>query len=460
MSTRREAPRATGSLPFEGAHVAVMGCSLAGMMAASVLSRHVGRVTVLERDHLPQGPEARKGVPQGHQAHALMARGANIMEELFPGLLDDIAREGGVLAEMGPDFAYFHRGAWKMRSPTGLIVHSQSRRLLEWKMRCQVKALPNVHIQEGCDLLGFIPGPDHARITGVRYRVHAPDGTEREEVLTPVDLVVDATGRGSHTPHWLEILGYPKVEETLVRVDVGYATRIYRDLPGKRDWKVLGVLPNTPEQKRFGGVIGIEGNQFLAMMGGWLHEHPPGDEAGFLEFARSLSRPEVYEAIKDAEPVGPIHVYKFPANQWRHFERMERFPEGLVVMGDAFASFNPIYGQGMTMCALQSVALGEELRRQPQGSFVGLPRRYHKRVARTLHGSWLMAISEDFRFPDVVGQRPLGNKLLNWYGDRLSATASRDPVVFKAFSNMMHLLSSPAAALDPRILVKVLRPHH
>ena len=427
-------------------------------MAASVLSRHVGRVTVLERDHLPQGPEARKGVPQGHQAHALMARGSNIMEELFPGLLDDIAREGGVLAEMGPDFAYFHRGAWKLRSPTGLIVHSQSRRLLEWKMRGRVMALPNVHIQEGCDLRGFVPGPDNARVVGVRYLVHPPDGPPREEVLAPVDLIVDATGRGSHTPQWLETLGYPRVEETVVKVDVGYATRVYPELPGARDWKVLGILPNTPAQKRFGGVIAIEGGQYLAMMGGWLHDHPPADEAGFLEFARSLSRPEVYEAIKDAPGGGPIHLYKFPANQWRHYERVERFPEGLVVMGDAFASFNPIYGQGMTMCALQSEALGKSLARQSHGDLQGLPRRYHRRVARMLRGSWLLALCEDFRFPDVVGQRPLGNKLMNWYGDRLSAMASRDPRVFEAFSNMMHLLKSPLSALDPRILVKVLLP--
>ncbi|MFY0573204.1 FAD-dependent oxidoreductase [Cystobacter fuscus] len=426
------------------------------MMAASVLSRHLDRVTVLERDRLPEGPEARKGVPQAHRAHALMARGANIMEELYPGLLQELVREGGTVAEMGPDFAYYHRGTWKMRSPTGLRVHSQSRRLLEWKLRERMKALPNVRVLEGCDLQGFVSTSDQTRIVGVRYRTRDAQGAEHEEELTLGDLVVDATGRGSRTPRWLEAMGYPPVEETRVEVDVGYATRLYKGLRIPHDWKVLGVTPGSPEYKRFGGVVAIENGQYLAMLGGWMHEHPPGDEAGFLEFARSLPRPEVYDAIKDAEAAGPIQLYKFPANEWHHYERMKRLPEGLVVLGDAFATFNPIYGQGMTTCGLQSLALGECLTELGRGRLQGLTERYHKRVAGLLKGAWLLAVSEDLRFPEVMGERPPGSKLMNWYGDRLSALASKDAFVFKTFSNMMHMLSSPATALDPRILMKVL----
>ncbi|MFY0523455.1 FAD-dependent oxidoreductase [Archangium gephyra] len=189
------------------------------------------------------------------------------------------------------------------------------------------------------------------------------------------------------------------------------------------------------------------------MLGGWLGEGPsPTDDADFLQFARTLPQPHLYEALKNAEPFGPIHHYRFSHNQRRHYERMPRFPEGLAVLGDAFCSFNPIYGQGMTTGALQAQALGECLR---QG-LDGVAQRYRRHVGELLQLPWTMATTGDLRFPEVEGKRPPGFGLTNWYGDRFQRLAARDPEALKTFMRVMHMVASPATMGAPRMVLKAL----
>jgi 2-polyprenyl-6-methoxyphenol hydroxylase-like FAD-dependent oxidoreductase len=267
------------------------------------------------------------------------------------------------------------------------------------------------------------------------------------------ELVVDASGRGSRTPQWLETLGFGRVKESHVRMDVAYASRTYQRPPGfASDWKCCYLLPRVPAQRRLGVIIPVEGDRWQVSLAGWLRDHSPDDDDGFLEFARGLPQPHLYEAIRQAEPLGPVLLHRVPSNQRRRYERLKRFPEGLVVMGDALCSFNPVYGQGMSVAAIESEVLDECLRE----GLAGVSQRYRKRAAAAVDVPWAMATGEDFRFPEIEGRRPPGSGALAWYLDRVQQLAPRDMEVLTTFVHVMHLLKPPTALLAPRIAWKVL----
>ncbi|MCY1077488.1 FAD-dependent oxidoreductase [Archangium lansingense] len=433
-----------------GRHAIVCGGSISGLVTASVLSHHFERVTLVERDHSDDAPRPRKGVPQSTQLHGMHLRGMNILGNVFPGLQEELLAAGGRVLDMTESQAWCSAGAWYPRIRSGLGVGIQSRPLLEWVIRQRVQGLPNVRVLDGREVTGFQTSADRARVSGVHLR--APGGGQ-EETLEG-ELVVDASGRGSRTPQWLEALGYPRVEETRIHVDVRYATRLYQKPEGfEPGWESMALSPKLPEQRRLGVLQLIEGGRWLVTLAGWLGQGlATEDDAGFLEFARGLTQPHLHEAIKNAEPLGPIHHYRFSHNQRRHYERMPRFPEGLAVVGDASCSFNPIYGQGMTVGAMQAEALGECLR---QG-LGGVSQRYRQRVGKLLQVPWSMATSGDLRFPEVEGKRPPAFGLTNWYGDRLQRLTLHDEQARQTFFRVVHMLESPAVLFSPRMVFKVL----
>ncbi len=441
-------PNAVPSNPV-GKHAIISGGSMAGLIAAGVLARHFERVTLVERDRFEPGAQPRKGVPQGMHVHGLLTRGMDILCELFPGFREALKAAGSNFMDMTADHAWYMSGIWRPRIPSGITFYAQSRPLLESVLREQLQALPHVTVLDGREVTGYLTSADKARVTGVQLR--APGGGQ-EETLEG-ELVVDASGRGSRTPQWLEALGYPRVEETRIHVDVVYASRLYRRPPDfVGNWKMMSIAPELPKERRLASIQNIEGDRWLVSMGGWLGEQPPLDDAGYVEFARSLRQPHIHEALRHAEPLSPITVFRFSHNQRRHYERLPRFPEGLVTVGDAFCSFNPIYGQGMTTGALQAQTLGECLR---QG-LGGVSQRYRQQVGKLLELPWSMATSGDLRFPEVEGKRPPASGLLNWYGDQVHRLANHDEEALRTFVRVMHMLESPAALFSPRMVLKAL----
>jgi 2-polyprenyl-6-methoxyphenol hydroxylase-like FAD-dependent oxidoreductase len=441
-------PNAVPSHPV-GKHAIVMGGSMAGLIAAGVLARHFERVTLVERDRFEPGAQARKGTPQAMHIHGLLTRGMNVLSELFPQFREDLKAAGSNFMDMTADHAWSMCGLWRPRIQSGITFYAQSRPLLESVLRKQCQALPQVTILDGREVTGYLTSADKARVTGVQLR--APGGGH-EETLEG-ELVVDTSGRGSRMPQWLEALGYPRVEETHIHVDVVYASRLFRRPPDfVANWKMMSIGPELPKERRLASIQIIEGDQWLVTIGGWLGEQPPMDDAGYVEFTRSLRHPHVYEALKHAEPISPINVFRFSHNQRRHYERMSRFPEGLLPLGDAFCSFNPIYGQGMTTGALQAQTLDECLR---QG-LGGVSRRYRQQVGKLLTVPWSMATSGDLRFPEVEGKRPPASGLTNWYGDQVQRLANHDDEALRTFVRVMHMLESPAALFSPRMVFKAL----
>jgi 2-polyprenyl-6-methoxyphenol hydroxylase-like FAD-dependent oxidoreductase len=433
-----------------GERAVVLGASMAGLLAARVLADSYGQVTVIDRDELPETSVHRRGVPHGRHIHGLLARGQQALEELFPGLTAELVAHGVPTGDLLADARLYLSGHRLRRAPTGLMVLSASRPVLEGHVRARVRALSNVQVVDRCDVVGLATTPDGRRVTGARVLRRA-DGSAEE--LLGADLVVDATGRGSRAPVWLEALGYPRPETEQVRIGLGYATRTYRQRRGALDGGLAILQAATPQHPRTGALQALEGGRWLVTLGGILGDHPPTDPDGFLAFARSLQFPDIYETVRDAEPLdGPVG-FRFPASVRRRYERLDRFPDGFLVMGDAVCSFNPVYGQGMSVAALEALTLRRHLERgvAPQ------PRRFFGDLARVVDVPWDMAAGGDLAFPGVQGRRTRKLRLVNAYLARLHAAAAHDAHLAAAFIRVAGLVAPPQTLLGPGIVLRVLR---
>lgn len=437
-------------------HAVVLGGSVAGLLAARVLADHCAQVTLVERDAWRDSAEPRKGVPQGRHAHAILARGLAIMDDLFPGLKQELLADGAQPLDMAADMIWYQFGDYTVRFPSDFIGLGMSRPFLEAHLARRVLALPNVRLLDETDSRGFLTTADGQRVNGVRLRARHESA---EEVELRADLVIDATGRGSATPKWLEAHGFGRPEESEVRIDVGYATRVYRRQAGDlTDGKMIMLHPTPPTAQRMGVMLPIEDDRWIATIGGWGGEHAPADEAGFVAFARSLPTRDIADLMQRVQPVGDIGLFKVPSNLRRHYEKMRRFPAGLIVMGDAMCSFNPIYGQGMTTAALQALALGVTLREAAPDS-AEWPRRFFQRAARHIAIPWSMAAGEDFRYPQTTGPKAPGVDFINWYMTFVHRTAQRDEEVQRCFLLAMNMMAPPTIMFRPNILWRVLKHH-
>jgi 2-polyprenyl-6-methoxyphenol hydroxylase-like FAD-dependent oxidoreductase len=460
----------------------VIGGSMAGLLAARVLADHFGQVTILERDRLPADPTFRAGVPQGRHVHVMLMQGQRILEQLFPGLVDELEAAGAPRVDWFKDCQTYTAFGRYPSVPSSFSAVMCSRELWEWGIRQRLAARANIRFLEGHDVVGLLPETGHWRfserqdaiellpdagktgVAGVRVRVRDAEAhtVGPEEELT-ADLVVDASGRDSRMPEWLEALGYPRPPEMVINSFPGYATRCYqRPADFQADWRLLVILYAPPQAMRGGVIVPIEGDRWLVTVAGVARDYPPTDEAGFLEFARSLATPVLYEAIKDATPLSPVYGYQRMENRLRQYERLARWPEGLIVFGDAVCAFNPYYGQGMTVAAQSALALDEHLReqrqRQPDGSLAGLGRRVQQAVAKIAATPWTMATGEDLRSPEVEGARPgLLTRLTHRYTDGVKLLITHDLYAFRAYIDVAHLLQPPSVLFQPRIMAGVLR---
>ncbi|HWM00735.1 MAG TPA: FAD-binding monooxygenase [Actinophytocola sp.] len=442
-------------------HAVVLGASMAGLLAARVLAEHYRHVTVVDRDTLAVGPDRpRRGVPQGGHLHALLGRGLQALEELLPGLTEELIGKGAALGDQLGDARLYFGGHLMARSHSGLPLLCASRPLLEDAVRARVAATPGVDVVARCELVGLVTSADRQRVTGVRVR---HDG-RAEEAMAAV-LVIDATGRGSRIPTWLAALGLPAPAEERVRIGLGYASRLYRARSGALAGDLGIVRAPIPPHGRGGALAVLEGDRWMVTLIGVLGDHPPIDPAGFLDFARSLPGPDIHDAMASAEPLDDPVPFRFPASVRRRYERLPIFPERLLVLGDAFCSFNPIYGQGMTVAALEALALRDRLRRgrPPQSA------AFHRHVARILDAPWELAVGGDLAFPEVAGHRTPKTRILGAYIDRLHAAAATDAELATAFLRVAALVDPPTALMSPRIALRVLRhgrrtpaghPHH
>lgn len=444
-------------------HAVVIGGSMAGLMAARVLSEHFAQVTVLERDAVHDGPESRKGQPHTRHLHGLLAKGLEVMAHYFPDLIEGLQENGALVADMGAGMRWYAYGGYRLQVEAGMQGALMSRPMLEWQIRRRVQALANVRVVDECDVEGPLFSPDRKSVTGVQVTLRGEGNQER---VIGADLVVDASGRGSASPKWLAAAGYGRPVESEVKINMGYATRLYRRLPDDIIGAALVmVTAEGPDDKRSGMIFPIEGDGWIVTLGGINGDHPPLDEPGFLTFARSLPAPDVYNVIAKAAAVSEIIPYKFSSSLRRHYEKMASFPKGYLVLGDAICSFNPVYGQGMTCAAIEIEVLDKLLgryldtrggKRRPSG-LDGLAQEFFAQAGKIIDNPWQMAVGADFRFPGTEGEKAASVDIINAYVTKVHRATHHDPLVQREFLKVMNLLQPPSSLFHPKVLIRVLR---
>lgn len=430
-------------------HAVVIGGSIAGLFAARVLSDYFQQVTIIERDHIRDEPESRKGQPQTRHLHGVLEPARHFINTYMPGVEQQLLDGGALTGDFGEMVRWYHFDDYRLHTHIGLNGLTLSRPFLEWHVRRSVTSLSNVTLLAETAADSLLADDSQSRITGVNITRRAGEGGS--ETLS-ADLVVDASGRGSATPKWLAQLGYEAPEEEEVKVRFGYATRIYKR--DSDDVKALMIAPTPPNDKRGTFMFPIEGMRWVVTAGGWLGDHPPVDEAGFLEFIRGLPVSDIYDIICRSEPLSDIVSYKYPSSRRFRYDKLTRFPDGLFVLGDAIASFNPVYGQGMSSAAMQVETLNEMLK---QPDLHGAWRGFFRRTAKIVDLPWQLAVGEDFRYPETEGKRPPGTDFINHYVALVHRATHRDAVVYTQFLKVVHLIASPMSLMQPRILWRVLR---
>lgn len=440
----------TSNKPQRG-HAIVLGASIGGLMAARALSNHFDNVTIIEKDKVERQPCTRKGQPQTRHLHGLLPGGLNAMLQFFPDLKDALAANGALLADFAQDMVWNTYGGYRKRFKMDLTGATMSRPLLEHLIRERVLALSNIELMDSTAVKKLISSADHQRVTGVTIEL-----SELGKVMDlHADLVVDVTGRGSRSPKWLEEMGFEAPPVSEVNVNVGYSTRIYKrdpNDPRSKTWMLH--TPMAPKEMRFGGMFPIEGDRWILTVGGWHGDHVGCDEAAFNQFVRELPMPEFYELISECEPLTEIMPYKYSHSLRRHYEKLKKFPQGFLVMGDAICSFNPVYGQGMTSASMQAIEL-EKLMQENLLEIQMAP-AFFKRAAKVVDIPWQLAVGEDFRYPATAGLKPAGVDFINKYVSRVHRATLKDPVVCDAFLRVMSLLKAPTSLFHPRILWRVM----
>jgi 2-polyprenyl-6-methoxyphenol hydroxylase-like FAD-dependent oxidoreductase len=435
-----------------GDHAVVLGAGMAGLAHAVPLAERFEHVTLVERDALPARPEARRGVPQGQHIHLLVPGGLTRLEELLPGVVAELSARGAHVIE-APEWR-FHMGGGRLDLATSALrITGATRPLLEGVVRDRVLALGGVEVLDGWAARGLTTTDDRTRITGVRLRSEADPVVER---VLDADLVVDTTGRGSQSPRWLEDLGYAVPEQERLKVDVHYTTRLFRrnptDLDGSRN-----VLVDIPPGERRGGVaLAVEDGRWLVTLIGMLGERPPADVGGFTDYAAGLWSPDVHAVVAGAEPVGDAARAAFPTFSRHRYDRM-RLPERYVVAGDAVCSFDPRFGQGMTVAIIEAAELGRVMDRYGLDR-IGL--RALEAARWAVQDAWDLAAGSDLAHPQIEGPRPVSWRLTNAYLQRVLPVAHRDPVVAEAFIRVVGMLARPPELMRPAVLRRVLFGAH
>lgn len=432
-----------------GERAVVVGAGMAGLCAARVLTDAFDVVTVIDRDPLPDEPTARRGVPQSRHIHVLLEGGRVTLEDLFPGFGEDLLAAGGVTHDAAREAKFHMEGGFLADGPRRRTVHSATRPLYEQVVRQRVADRDGIKLRPNCQFTEYLVDDGATRVTGIE--VNTGDG---ETVELNADLVVDATGRTSRTPNWLDEHGYapPPVDE--VHVDVAYSSTFVDRPPDDR--RGVAVFP-SPERPRGGVFVPVEEGRWLMTLWGMHGDDPPGDPEGFVDFTASLPVPHL-ERLLEEHPwrTDDIAQYPFPSNRRRRYEDLDRFPDGLVVVGDGVASYNPIYGQGMSVAAFEAVQLHHALAADGVSE---LAPRFFDRAEETVDVAWNLAVGSDHQFPQTEGPKPRGTGLLNWYLSRYLRAAQDDGELWDVFFSVQMMETPPSALLRPGLVWRVLKPN-
>jgi len=439
--------------PTPTSHAVVIGGSIVGCAIAAMLASRFERVTILERDQLPHQPVPRGGVPQGRHVHVLLARGAAELDALFPGFLADMTEAGAEFVDVGQDVAWLTPAGWGASFQSGIRLCCASRQSIEWMVRRRTLAHPNVRLVDGIAVSGLMTDSSRSQVRGVRLRERQPGTYPTGELAA--DLVVDAGGRASQLPDWLQQIGRRRVRELVIDAGMAYSSRFY-SIPRAAlgGWRALYVQPALPAQPCGGILFPVEGDRFHLTVFGYGRSAPPADDRGLLEFIGRLRSSAIADVVREGTPLTPIVNHRRTENRWRRFDEIEDWPRGLLAVGDSVCCFDPVYGQGMSTGILAARALVDQFDLRG-GAAATRPQRA---VTRIVGPAWDLATGEDLRLDSTVGgRRRLRDRVLQQYLDRVIAASTADPGVRLPLLRVMNMLSGPEVLFAPRTLAAVVR---
>jgi 2-polyprenyl-6-methoxyphenol hydroxylase-like FAD-dependent oxidoreductase len=434
-----------------GEHAVVLGAGMAGLLAARVLSEFYDSVSVIERDRLPDYPCHRRGIPQGRHVHNFYSRGLQVLGELFPGLLEDLARAGAVVVDDGELSNFYVRfGRYEMKrsgrfaDPAALSLHMASRPFVEFHLRRRVKALPNVTFLDGHDVVELVTTADI--VNGVRI-IRRYNGFLTE---LDADLVVDAMGRSARTPAFLENLGYERPTENRSVARYKYASQQLSIPEGSITQRLVTFNPGGG--KPGGLLLACEHDTWTLAIGQPTDAgEPPTDFAAMLALVEPSLPPAIVEGLRRAHPIGEAVTYHHSAAIWRRYDQMSRFPSSLLVLGDALCSFDPTYGQGMTIAALEALTLRDCLR-------VGdaqLAQRFFRASAHYIGQTWAANQARSRVTSPTHDRNSMRERLQGWMSRAALNASTRDVVLTERFFRVSNFVDPPSRLQDPALIPRI-----
>jgi 2-polyprenyl-6-methoxyphenol hydroxylase-like FAD-dependent oxidoreductase len=434
-----------------GTQAAVIGAGMGGMMAAQVLSRFFDRVVLVDKDSLPAVHEPRRGVPQGNHVHTLLSQGRLNLERIFPGLVEEVLANGATWAEALTEFRVCDAAGWYPQTEVGLHTVTCSRPLLEGTVRSFLARNAKVEIR------------DQTRVEKMRLESGAVTGIEITDAkgrhFLPTDLLIDASGRAGRSVAWLEEAGYGPVEETTIEIGVAYASAIFRRPP---DWKfgdqTIFMSGNPTTGERGGAIFAIENDCWLASLMGRFDHQPPTDPNEFMEFARTLDEPDVFDWLSQAERITPIQIYRPRFSKWRRYDKLDSYPGALLPLGDAIAQVNPVRGQGMTLASVHAIKLLEVLEERSSlgKDLAALARPYFERVQEFTQTVWEGLEILEYQCDGVKGDRPADIEMRIAFFSALRLVANDDLEVMRLLQRVGHLVDPPTVLQRPDITERIL----
>jgi 2-polyprenyl-6-methoxyphenol hydroxylase-like FAD-dependent oxidoreductase len=427
----------------------IIGGGISGKLAARVLSDFYKEVLILERDHEPVGPSPRKGAPQGDHLHALLHAGEYGLEELFPGITEDFYRGGAVKINSTLDLAWFHHGVWKLRYDGKYSTTLQTRPHLEWYVEQYIKRIPNVIFHYNQVVQDFLYNEEKNQIIGVQLK----DGP------LLADLVVDASGVSSLSSSWLDKHQIAVANEK-VEINLSYISKQFQLTERKtRDWKIKLVYPNPPHEKMGGTISKVEDNRYIVTLMGYHNAINDKEilksDQNFVELTKKLPKQDIFQEIQEATPISKTSIYRVPHIIWRRFDKVEKLPNGLLLIGDTFCRIDPVFGQGMSIAILESLAL-QKLLKKHNRELEKVPTAFHKKAVKIIAPIWNMVITEDYRYPAAKGKKPFGLSIQQWYAKNIFLLSSQNQEVYDSFIKVMNLVRPITSLMKPSILKVVL----
>jgi 2-polyprenyl-6-methoxyphenol hydroxylase-like FAD-dependent oxidoreductase len=435
------------SYPVNGKHAVIIGAGMAGLVAAAAVADAFEEVTIIEKDSLPESPQFRRGVAQGAHVHTLLGYGVEAMDSLIPGLMADVYSAGAVKIRRNFDI-WFHDaiGPTPIRD-VGILTPSVTRPLLEHVTRQKVLALPNVSLRDSTKMLNFeIDELD--RVSGVRVMTN--DISE----LISADLFVECSGRASNLAGWLPAQGFGEVPSQRIKILMGYTSGFFRMPEDVAENGKACLMVAVPPGYRAAYLTPVDGDMWLATMYGRGRDTAPRDHEGFVAWTEGLPHPVIHDMLVRAEPVSDFKTYKIPFGIWYRYDQMPNFPQRLIPMGEALTSFNPMYGQGMSLAAGQALSLREAI---TGGLDAHLSARYFE-GCHTLNGvGWSVMETRDFAYDCTSGDRPADLEARWQAAGDIRQLAETDSEVHKLSVRVTHLLESPSELARPEIIEKINR---